>query len=56
MSGTEPSKPPLLQRPLVSVVLASRDGQRFLIIDPSQDPAASPMNVLLNWHAQGERR
>ena len=28
---------------------ASRDGQRFLMIYPTQDPAASPMNVLLNW-------
>jgi Tol biopolymer transport system component len=29
--------------------VASRDGQRFLMIYPTQDPAASPMQVLLNW-------
>jgi len=31
--------------------VASRDGQRFLMISPTQDPAASPMQVLLNWWA-----
>jgi hypothetical protein len=35
---------------------ASRDGQRFLMIYPTQDPAASPMNVLLNWQAPAERK
>jgi eukaryotic-like serine/threonine-protein kinase len=34
---------------------ASRDGQRFLMIYPTQDPAASPMNVLLNWQAPAGR-
>ena len=36
--------------------VASRDGQRFLMIYPAQDPAASPMNVLLNWQASAERK
>jgi Tol biopolymer transport system component len=27
----------------------SADGKRFLLIHPAQDPAASPMRVLLNW-------
>jgi Tol biopolymer transport system component len=31
--------------------VASRDGQRFLMSLPTQEPAASPMNVLLNWQA-----
>jgi hypothetical protein len=35
---------------------ASRDGQRFLMIYPTQDPAASPMNVLLNWQGAAERK
>ena len=35
---------------------ASRDGQRFLMIYPTQDPAASPMNVLLNWQAPAGRK
>jgi Tol biopolymer transport system component len=30
--------------------VASRDGQRFLMVYPTQDPAASPLHVLLNWH------
>jgi len=34
---------------------ASRDGQRFLMIYPTQDPAASPMNVLLNWQTAARR-
>jgi Tol biopolymer transport system component len=36
--------------------VASRDGQRFLMIYPTQDPAASPMHVLLNWQVSAERR
>jgi Tol biopolymer transport system component len=35
---------------------ASRDGQRFLMIYPTQDAAASPMNVLLNWQAPAGRK
>ena len=31
--------------------VASRDGQRFLMIYPTEDTAASPLNVLLNWQA-----
>ena len=34
--------------------VASRDGQRFLMIYPTQDPAASPMHVLLNWHPSAQ--
>ncbi|HEY3204696.1 MAG TPA: protein kinase [Thermoanaerobaculia bacterium] len=34
---------------------ASRDGQRFLMIYPTQDAAASPMQVLLNWQAPAGR-
>ena len=36
--------------------VASRDGQRFLLIHPTQDPAASPVQVLFNWRAPAERR
>jgi Tol biopolymer transport system component len=36
--------------------VASRDGQRFLMIYPTQDPAASPMNVLLNWQPAAGRK
>jgi len=36
--------------------VASRDGQRFLMIYPTQDPATSPMNVLLNWQAPAGRK
>jgi eukaryotic-like serine/threonine-protein kinase len=36
--------------------IASRDGQRFLMIHPTQDTAASPINVLLNWQASAERK
>ncbi len=36
--------------------VASRDGQRFLMIYPTQDPAASPLHVLLNWHPSAEVR
>jgi Tol biopolymer transport system component len=35
---------------------ASRDGQHFLMIYPTHDPASSPMNVLLNWQAPAERK
>ena len=35
---------------------ASRNGQRFLAIYPMQDPAASPMNILLNWQAPAESK
>jgi hypothetical protein len=35
--------------------VASRDGQRFLMIYPTQDASASPMNVLLNWQAASRR-
>jgi hypothetical protein len=31
--------------------VASSDGKRFLLVHPAQDPAASPMRVLLNWRA-----
>jgi Tol biopolymer transport system component len=36
--------------------VASRDGQRFLMIYPTQDPAASPMNVLMNWQTPAGRQ
>jgi eukaryotic-like serine/threonine-protein kinase len=36
--------------------IASRDGQRFLMIEPARDPSASPMQVLLNWQPSAERR
>jgi serine/threonine protein kinase/Tol biopolymer transport system component len=36
--------------------IASRDGQRFLVIDPARDPSASPMQLLLNWQPSAERR
>ena len=29
--------------------VATSDGKRFLLVHPAQDPAASPMRVLLNW-------
>jgi hypothetical protein len=30
--------------------------RREAVIDPTQDPAASPMNVLLNWQAPAGRK
>ena|SRR5712691_3162467 len=35
--------------------VARRDGQRFLMIYPTRDAEASPMNVLLNWQAPAGR-
>jgi Tol biopolymer transport system component len=35
--------------------VASHDGRRFLMIYPTQDPSASPLNMLLNWQPPGRR-
>jgi eukaryotic-like serine/threonine-protein kinase len=36
--------------------IATHDGQRFLMIYPTQDPSATPLNVLLNWQSPARRK
>jgi len=34
----------------------SRDGHRFLMLKPERTPAATPLNVIVNWFDDVQRR